>query len=148
MPDDRKELIAAAARRLLLRRDGKKLTVTDIVNECHITRQTHKAARDTAGHVAEAAQNARCKALQADHIGHGGADIVQRHNQDADAAADHGTDGDGDRHIAVDVDADDRGRRAVLRHAAHGLAGLGLLQVELQQCNDDDRGDDKKQVGF
>lgn len=40
MPDDRKELIAAAARRLLLRRDGKKLTVTDIVNECHITRQT------------------------------------------------------------------------------------------------------------
>ncbi len=108
----------------------------------------HKAARDTAGHVAEAAQNARCKALQADHIGHGGADIVQRHNQDADAAADHGTDGDGDRHIAVDVDADDRGRRAVLRHAAHGLAGLGLLQVELQQCNDDDRGDDEKQVGF
>ena len=40
MPDDRKELIAAAAGRLLLRRDGKKLTVTDIVNECHITRQT------------------------------------------------------------------------------------------------------------
>ena len=40
MPDDRKELIAAAAKRLLLRRDGKKLTVTDIVNECHITRQT------------------------------------------------------------------------------------------------------------
>lgn len=40
MPDDRKELIAAAAKRLLLRRDSKKLTVTDIVNECHITRQT------------------------------------------------------------------------------------------------------------
>ena len=33
MPDDRKELIAAAAGRLLLRRDAKKLTVTDIVNE-------------------------------------------------------------------------------------------------------------------
>ena len=40
MLDDRKELIASAAKRLLLRRDGKKLTVTDIVNECHITRQT------------------------------------------------------------------------------------------------------------
>lgn len=39
MPTDMKRTIADAAIRLLTSRQTKKLTVKDIVNECHITRQ-------------------------------------------------------------------------------------------------------------
>lgn len=39
MPADRKEMIAQAAKRLLIQGHGKRLTVKDIVEECHITRQ-------------------------------------------------------------------------------------------------------------
>lgn len=40
MPIDMKEQIADAARRLIMDKDVDKLTVKNIVNECHITRQT------------------------------------------------------------------------------------------------------------
>ena len=40
MPANMKNLIAEAAKTLLIQRHVKKLTVTDIVEECHITRQT------------------------------------------------------------------------------------------------------------
>ena len=40
MPADMKETIAEAARKLLTEDKVKKLTVKDIVEECHITRQT------------------------------------------------------------------------------------------------------------
>lgn len=40
MPSDMKKLIAEAVRTLLVEKRVKKLTVTDIVEECHITRQT------------------------------------------------------------------------------------------------------------
>ena len=40
MPADMKALIADAAVRLLTEKNVKKLTVKDIVEECHITRQT------------------------------------------------------------------------------------------------------------
>ena len=40
MPANMKSLIAEAAKTLLIQRHVKKLTVTDIVEECHITRQT------------------------------------------------------------------------------------------------------------
>lgn len=40
MPADMKELIAAAAVRLMQRDRSKRVTVKDIVEECHITRQT------------------------------------------------------------------------------------------------------------
>lgn len=40
MPIDMKETITEAARTLLLKKKVKKLTVKDIVEECHITRQT------------------------------------------------------------------------------------------------------------
>ena len=40
MPADMKEQIANAAKNLLLEKNVKKLTVKDIVEECHITRQT------------------------------------------------------------------------------------------------------------
>ena len=39
MPTDMKRLIAEAAQTLLLERRVKKLTVKDIVEQCHITRQ-------------------------------------------------------------------------------------------------------------
>ena len=39
MPTDMKRLIAEATQTLLLERHVKKLTVKDIVEECHITRQ-------------------------------------------------------------------------------------------------------------
>ena len=39
MPMDMKEIIAEAAKRLLMERNAKKLTVKDIVEECQITRQ-------------------------------------------------------------------------------------------------------------
>lgn len=39
MTNDMKEKIAKAARKLLVEKSGKKLTVTDIVEECQITRQ-------------------------------------------------------------------------------------------------------------
>ena len=39
MPADMKEIIANAARRLMLEKKVKKLTVKDIVEECQITRQ-------------------------------------------------------------------------------------------------------------
>ena len=39
MPADMKEAIAEAAMRLLTEKNTKKLTVKDIVEECHITRQ-------------------------------------------------------------------------------------------------------------
>lgn len=39
MGADTKEMIAAAARRLMMRKCSGKLTVKEIVNECHITRQ-------------------------------------------------------------------------------------------------------------
>lgn len=39
MAIDMKEEIAEAARRLLMDKKVKKLTVKDIVEECHITRQ-------------------------------------------------------------------------------------------------------------
>ena len=39
MPADMKQIIAQAAMNLLMRRGVKKLTVKDIVEECHITRQ-------------------------------------------------------------------------------------------------------------
>lgn len=39
MPIDMKDRIADAARRLITDKNVKKLTVKDIVNECHITRQ-------------------------------------------------------------------------------------------------------------
>ena len=39
MPADMKEIIAEAARTLLMDRKIKKLTVKDIVEQCHITRQ-------------------------------------------------------------------------------------------------------------
>lgn len=39
MPVDMKETIAAAARKLVVEKKVKKLTVKDIVEECHITRQ-------------------------------------------------------------------------------------------------------------
>lgn len=39
MPADMKEIIANAARRLILEKKVKKLTVKDIVEECQITRQ-------------------------------------------------------------------------------------------------------------
>ena len=40
MPVDMKEVIAQAAMKLLIEKHAKKLTVKDIVEECHITRQT------------------------------------------------------------------------------------------------------------
>lgn len=40
MPQDTKEMIAEATRRLLVEKRVKKLTVKDIVEECRITRQT------------------------------------------------------------------------------------------------------------
>ena len=40
MANDRKEVIAAAAKKLLMEKNLKKLTVKDIVEECRITRQT------------------------------------------------------------------------------------------------------------
>lgn len=40
MPADMKELIAAAAIRLMQQGKSKRITVKDIVEECHITRQT------------------------------------------------------------------------------------------------------------
>ena len=39
MTNDMKEKIAKAARKLLVEKSNKKLTVTDIVEECQITRQ-------------------------------------------------------------------------------------------------------------
>lgn len=39
MPADMKEMIAEAARKLVVDQNVKKLTVKDIVEECHITRQ-------------------------------------------------------------------------------------------------------------
>ena len=39
MAADMKEVIANAARNLILEKKVKKLTVKDIVEECHITRQ-------------------------------------------------------------------------------------------------------------
>lgn len=39
MPQDMKETIAQAAKRILLERQVKKITVKDLVEECHITRQ-------------------------------------------------------------------------------------------------------------
>ena len=39
MPTDMKETIAEAAKRLLMEKHVKKLTVKDIVEECQITRQ-------------------------------------------------------------------------------------------------------------
>lgn len=39
MPTDMKRTIAEAAQTLLVQRHVKKLTVKDIVEECHITRQ-------------------------------------------------------------------------------------------------------------
>ena len=39
MPSDKKEAIAEAARRLIMEKQVKKLTVKDIVEECQITRQ-------------------------------------------------------------------------------------------------------------
>ena len=39
MPTDMKETIADAAKRLLMEKHVKKLTVKDIVEECQITRQ-------------------------------------------------------------------------------------------------------------
>ena len=39
MPADMKQTIAQAAADLIMRKGGKKLTVKDIVEECHITRQ-------------------------------------------------------------------------------------------------------------
>lgn len=39
MPADRKEIIAEAARSLLMEQGVKKLTVKEIVEQCHITRQ-------------------------------------------------------------------------------------------------------------
>lgn len=39
MPVDMKETIAEAARKLLMEKNRKKLTVKDIVEECNITRQ-------------------------------------------------------------------------------------------------------------
>ena len=40
MAEDMKKEIAEAARILLIEKGVKKLTVKDIVEECHITRQT------------------------------------------------------------------------------------------------------------
>ncbi len=40
MARDMKNKIAEAAKKLMLTQNGKKLTVSDIVEECHITRQT------------------------------------------------------------------------------------------------------------
>ena len=40
MPTEMKEMIAEAARTLIFEKKVKKLTVKDIVEECHITRQT------------------------------------------------------------------------------------------------------------
>ena len=40
MAVDTKELIAEAVKRLLMQKEGQKLTVKDIVDECSITRQT------------------------------------------------------------------------------------------------------------
>ena len=39
MPMDMKEIIAEAAKKLLMEQNAKKLTVKDIVEECQITRQ-------------------------------------------------------------------------------------------------------------
>ena len=40
MSDDMKETIAEAAKYLIFKKQVRKLTVKDIVNECQITRQT------------------------------------------------------------------------------------------------------------
>lgn len=49
MPMDMKEIIAEAAKRLLMEQNAKKLTVKDIVEECQITRNAAGGADQLPG---------------------------------------------------------------------------------------------------